>query len=161
MRRLTSTQPARGLASLAGLLLAAMLCSACPKQGAGSSSPPTDDSGRHAIQATLVSDVVKAQGMHCGACEMAIETSLYALPGVQSVDADFKTTEVVVEYDAQLNSHADVVAAIEKLGYTVEEVDSATGEAGLDTDPAAEDPPPAAGTESSEGSAYPDPVGSA
>jgi Cu+-exporting ATPase len=57
-------------------------------------------------------------GMTCGACAANIEKVLKKLKGVDSVAVNFSLAKAHVEYDPSLVSVADMISAIEGIGYT-------------------------------------------
>jgi Cu+-exporting ATPase len=57
-------------------------------------------------------------GMTCGACATNIEKVLKKLNGVESVAVNFSLAKAHVEYDPSLVSVADMISAIEGIGYT-------------------------------------------
>lgn len=69
-------------------------------------------------------------GMTCAACAVKIETSVRRLPGVIDCVSNYGNNTATVTYDSSRVSHAQIVKAIEKAGYTVIEGDArATEEA--------------------------------
>ncbi|WP_336329659.1 heavy metal translocating P-type ATPase [Haloarcula sp. CGMCC 1.2071] len=58
-------------------------------------------------------------GMSCANCAGTIEESVGELDGIASVDANYATDEGSVEYDPDVVSLADIVAAVEDAGYGV------------------------------------------
>ena len=67
----------------------------------------------------MVKQVFRVTDMHCSNCVMRIEGLEDDLPGVQRVRASYKKQQVEVEYDDNTVSAAQIVAAIQQLGYTV------------------------------------------
>ena len=63
--------------------------------------------------------VFRVTDMHCTNCVMRIEGLEDDLPGVKRVQASYKKQRVEVEYDEATVSAAQIVAAIQGLGYTV------------------------------------------
>ncbi len=57
-------------------------------------------------------------GMTCAACAQNIETVLNKIKGVESVAVNFSLAKAQVEYDPSLVTVADMVSAIEGIGYT-------------------------------------------
>jgi copper chaperone CopZ len=55
--------------------------------------------------------------MHCPNCAMTLEGLEDDLPGVQSVSASYAKGEMLVEFDERRVSEAEIVSAVEKLGY--------------------------------------------
>lgn len=60
-------------------------------------------------------------GMHCPSCSMLIQMEVGDLEGVTAVEADHRTQVVDVDFDADVVSPQDIVSAIVKLGYGVED----------------------------------------
>jgi copper chaperone len=60
----------------------------------------------------------RVEGMTCQHCVAAVQEEMGALPGVESVDVDLETGNVVVGSDAALDSEA-VAAAVDEAGYTL------------------------------------------
>jgi copper chaperone CopZ len=56
--------------------------------------------------------------MHCTNCALKIDSLEDELPGVKSVSASYTKGHVVVEYDENLISSAQFVAAVKRKGYT-------------------------------------------
>jgi copper ion binding protein len=67
----------------------------------------------------MVKQVFRVTDMHCSNCVMRIEGLEDDLPGVQRVRASYKKQQVEVEYDENKVSADQIIAAIQKLGYTV------------------------------------------
>jgi copper chaperone len=57
--------------------------------------------------------------MHCPACVMRLEGLEDDLPGVKRIRASYQQQQMEVEYDEEQLSVAQIVAAVERLGYTV------------------------------------------
>ncbi len=96
------------LAILATVVVAAVI-------GAASLTVGADDS-----QSALTTTVFKVGGMTCGGCEASVKTVVKKLDGVEKVTASNKEARATVTYDATKVSTDDIVAAIEKIGYTAE-----------------------------------------
>lgn len=71
---------------------------------------------------TATFQVVGRNTMHCAGCESSVKFALKMTPGVQSVDADYKTQRIRLEYDPAAVSTNKVVQALDGIGYEVEEV---------------------------------------
>lgn len=56
-------------------------------------------------------------GMDCSDCSASIEAKLIKLPGVTTVSADFKAGTAKVQYDPAKSTPAEMVKAIESLGF--------------------------------------------
>ncbi len=57
--------------------------------------------------------------MHCSACVMRLEGLEDDLPGVKSIKASYQKQQMEVDYDEKKLSAAQIVAAVQRLGYTV------------------------------------------
>jgi Cu+-exporting ATPase len=57
--------------------------------------------------------------MHCANCVMRIEGLEDTLPGIKRIAASYRTGKVTVEFDEAQISEAQIIAVVEKLGYTV------------------------------------------
>lgn len=55
--------------------------------------------------------------MQCADCENVIEEAVLALPGIQTVKADFSSEQVNVAFDPSVISGETICAAIKKVGY--------------------------------------------
>lgn len=58
--------------------------------------------------------------IHCPACVMHLEDLEDTLPGIQRIAASYRKQRLEVEYDEAQVSEAQIVAAVEALGYTVQ-----------------------------------------
>jgi copper chaperone CopZ len=67
----------------------------------------------------MVKQVFRVTDMHCTNCVMRLEGLEDDLPGVRRVQASYKKQQMEVEYDETAISAAQIVAAIQRLGYTV------------------------------------------
>ena len=67
----------------------------------------------------MAKQVFRVTDMHCTNCVMRLEGLEDDLPGVKRVQASYKKQRVEVEYDEATVSAAQIVAAIQGLGYTV------------------------------------------
>ena len=67
----------------------------------------------------MVKQVFRVTDMHCTNCVMRLEGLEDDLPGVKRVQTSYKKQRVEVEYDEATVSAAQIVAAIQGLGYTV------------------------------------------
>ncbi len=56
--------------------------------------------------------------MHCPACVMRLEGLEDELPGIQHIAASYRKQRLEVEFDETAVSEAQIVTAIEALGYT-------------------------------------------
>ena len=62
----------------------------------------------------------------CGGCEASVKMTVKRLDGVREVEASHTEKRATVTYDAKKVSPEAIVAAIEKLGYTAELVETKT-----------------------------------
>ncbi len=58
--------------------------------------------------------------MECPNCAMILESIEDKLPGIREISASYKKGQVTVEFDEKVVSEAEILAAIQKKGYTVE-----------------------------------------
>jgi copper chaperone CopZ len=56
--------------------------------------------------------------MHCANCAMHLESLEDILPGVRAIEASYHTGRMSIEYDETCLSEAEILAAIQKKGYT-------------------------------------------
>jgi copper chaperone CopZ len=56
--------------------------------------------------------------MHCTNCALKIDSLEDELPGVESVSASYVRAQVVVEFDPNRLTPEEIVAAIQRKGYT-------------------------------------------
>ena len=61
---------------------------------------------------------LKLEGMTCSGCEQRIEEALQELKGVKSVDADYKTGKLRLEYDIVKTSLKEIEPCVEHLDYS-------------------------------------------
>ncbi|MBW0108061.1 heavy-metal-associated domain-containing protein [Pseudonocardia sp. KRD-182] len=59
----------------------------------------------------------RIEGMHCGSCALLIDDVLEDLPGLRSTQTSMKRACTVVELAPGGATAADVIAAVEELGY--------------------------------------------
>ncbi len=69
----------------------------------------------------MVKQIFRVTDMHCTNCAMRLEGLEDDLVGVTNVRASYQKQRVEVEYDETRLSAAQIVAAIQRLGYTVGE----------------------------------------
>tara|TARA_Y100000310_G_C20180290_1_gene577801 strand:+ start:202 stop:582 length:381 start_codon:yes stop_codon:yes gene_type:complete len=60
---------------------------------------------------------LKVEGMTCSGCEQKVEEALKELKGVRSVNADYETGKLRLEYDVMEITLKDIEPKIEDLGY--------------------------------------------
>jgi Cu+-exporting ATPase len=73
------------------------------------------------------------EGMSCASCVSRIESAIGAVPGVDHVAVNFGTERASVAFDARRTSPADVIAAVEAIGYHARERDTLVA-AGVEDD---------------------------
>ena len=61
---------------------------------------------------------VLERGIHCSGCEARIQNVLSKLPGIQEVNANYKTQNVQLKLDPQKLTVQAVKEKLEELGYT-------------------------------------------
>ncbi len=82
-------------------------------------------------------------GMTCDHCSASIEAQLIKLPGVTTVAADYKTGVTKVQYDPQQSPVAELLKAIESLGFKAQESSTSTAKTPAPiVDAAVPHPPP-------------------
>ena len=69
----------------------------------------------------MTKQIFKIPDMHCTACVMRLEGLEDELPGIQRIRASYQKQHMEVDYDPALVTEAQIVAAVEKKGYTVVE----------------------------------------
>ena len=67
----------------------------------------------------MTKQIFKIPDMHCTACVMRLEGLEDELPGIKRIRASYQKQHMEVEYDQALVTEAQIVAAIEKKGYTI------------------------------------------
>lgn len=63
--------------------------------------------------------IFKIQGMHCASCATMIDLDLEDLKGIIKAKTDYAKSELSVEYDEKLVSEKEIIASINKSGYSV------------------------------------------
>ena len=63
--------------------------------------------------------IFRVADMHCTNCAMRLEGLEDDLPGVKRARASYHKRQMEVEYDETAVSAAQIIAAIQQLGYTV------------------------------------------
>jgi P-type Cu+ transporter len=64
---------------------------------------------------------LKVQGMTCEGCVRGIEKKLSKVAGVQSAHVDLASGKATVEYDDTVANPAQLVGAIEQIGYSAQQ----------------------------------------
>ena len=62
--------------------------------------------------------VLKVEGMHCEGCENRIKNVLKTIEGIQEVDASYKTKEVVIKADENVDLN-EVKERLADIGFDV------------------------------------------
>jgi len=57
------------------------------------------------------------EGMHCSSCVMLLEDIEEDLAGVRTAEASYHKGTLIVEWDENMVSEADINAAVESKGY--------------------------------------------
>lgn len=68
----------------------------------------------------MTTTTLRAPAMCCGNCVTTIKRAVGRLPGVQAVDGDPTTKQVMVKFDEQQVSLAQITTAMAEEGYPVE-----------------------------------------
>ena len=63
---------------------------------------------------------VSVVGMHCPNCVKAVELSLTDLDGVDNAKASLEDNNVVIDYDTDKVTDADIEEAVEDAGFKVD-----------------------------------------
>ncbi len=63
---------------------------------------------------------INVPGISCGHCKEVIEAALLKLPGVMAADVNVETKDVVIDFKGTEVSTAQIVAAIEAVGFDVD-----------------------------------------
>lgn len=66
-----------------------------------------------------ITKTVHVDGMTCSACSAAIERNLPKAEGVIRASVNLATEKLTVEYDEEKITMEDIIARVDKLGYTV------------------------------------------
>jgi copper ion binding protein len=97
----------------AASIVVALVAVSCGPQG-----QPGGAAGARAEGPVVKVSEFDVEGMTCGHCERAIQTTVGMMDGVETVQASHTEKKAVVRYDAAKVKPEAIVAAIEKLGYT-------------------------------------------
>ncbi len=81
-------------------------------QSFASSPEPTASEAQSLATATFVVD-----NMSCATCPITVKAAMSKVPGVRSVDVDFKTKTATVTYDRSLTTPDAIAAASTNAGY--------------------------------------------
>ncbi len=71
------------------------------------------------LPAQTVEIVYHVEGMTCDHCEMSIQKGVNELNGIEAVEANHEDSTTRVIYDPSKTDEKEIMAAIEKRGYTV------------------------------------------
>ena len=63
---------------------------------------------------------VSVVGMHCPSCVKAVELSLTDLDGVDNAKASLEDNNVIIDYDTDKVTDADIEEAVEDAGFKVD-----------------------------------------
>lgn len=84
-------------------------------------SPKQPKVEKEVTSAQLVEVELNIKGMHCDDCETSIQTGVSALPGVDSVSANYEDSTAYVRYDSTKTNLKEIAAAIANRGYEVKQ----------------------------------------
>lgn len=87
--------------------------------GACSSRQPKVE--KETTSAQLVEMELEIKGMHCDDCEASIQAGVGALPGVDSISANYEDSTAYVRFDSTKTNLNQIAQAIEKRGFQVKE----------------------------------------
>lgn len=96
---------------------------ACGSEGRGASGGTANPEARVAVPGTRTA-VFAVQGMTCKGCEIWVERELRRVAGVTSAEADYESGTAWARYDPTTTDVAQLVGAIESLGYSARLLDS-------------------------------------
>jgi copper chaperone len=65
----------------------------------------------------MTQEIIKVEGMSCMHCQMRVKKAVEAVEGVQRVDVNLQTKQVVVDYEEGKANLEKVKAAIREAGY--------------------------------------------
>jgi len=68
----------------------------------------------------IVKKTFQIKGMHCVSCAMNIDFDLEDINGVKKAHTNYAKQICEVEYDSGIVTEKDIIASIEKTGYSVE-----------------------------------------
>jgi Cu+-exporting ATPase len=67
--------------------------------------------------------LLEVKDMHCSNCAMKLQALEDDLPGVDTVDASYRSQKMKVVYDETITTPAAIMDAVQKMGYTSEMVE--------------------------------------
>jgi P-type Cu+ transporter len=65
----------------------------------------------------ITKKVFKVLDMHCSSCAMRLEGLEDTIKGVKRISASYQKGQMQVEYDANVVSDDQILAAVKRLGY--------------------------------------------
>lgn len=65
----------------------------------------------------LTAITLSVQGMTCGHCVKAVETSVGGIPGVKTVQVDLKNARATVGFDPAMTEPEAIIERIDEEGY--------------------------------------------
>ena len=68
--------------------------------------------------------------MHCGACLRSVERAALRVPGVDSARASLAAKRLSVTYDPATAGEVDLIAALDRIGFTAAPMDKAREDRG-------------------------------
>ena len=68
--------------------------------------------------------VTTAPQMHCANCEKKIKGNIRFVKGVKKIETSVPKQTVTIVYDPRKSSMQDFVAAFQKIGFTISQVDN-------------------------------------
>ncbi len=77
------------------------------------------DSSTKSLVPVVKDTIFKVEGMSCEHCEMSITKGVLELTGIDSVKANHLDSTAFVRFDSSQTTPDEIIAAIEKRGYTV------------------------------------------
>jgi P-type Cu+ transporter len=68
----------------------------------------------------MIKQIFKVTDMTCANCAMHLESLEDELPGVRRIDASYRKSQMMVEYDENQLSVETILGAVRKKGYTAQ-----------------------------------------
>lgn len=84
-------------------------------------SPKQPKVEKEATSAQLVEMELEIKGMHCDDCEASIQAGVGALPGVDSISANYEDSTAYVRFDSTKTNVKQIAEAIAKRGFEVKQ----------------------------------------
>jgi copper chaperone CopZ len=69
------------------------------------------------METQMIKKTFRLEGMHCSNCAMNVEGIEDDLPGIKNISASYQKGQMVVEFDEERVSEAQIRAEVEKRGY--------------------------------------------